>query len=367
MSKICVPKMIKNLNMKVYHFLMRLRETRNVLWHESCKCVCRLNPSVCNSKQIWNSDTGRCDCNEDFAGIISCDKGYTWNPSTCECQCDMWCKSGQYLDHKNCVCKNKLIGRVIEECTSVINETMINNKDSCNNTLQNVFIGLSSVAILIIIICLCVIIFKYIKSKNYLKHTLIIKHIKNGYKSLEIKTKVNYNWYDIAYIIDFDEDSLEIIKRESKIGFNIYYIGYIFKSDYDYGYSTIRPLYFVISHLIGYIEEIEESSDKYLVVLISLRNNNITSALDKIWESIENKLEDKINPNIKNYDKFRFNSDIDLPLNTALEFRSLLINVSCVIEKDNEYYPEIYLDDCLYVKDNKCYIKSLFSKIYNIK
>ena len=95
MSKICVPKIIKNVNMKVYNFLMRLNETRNVLWHESCKCVCRLNSSVCNSKQIWNSDTYRCDCNEDFAGIISCDKGYTWNPSTCECQCDVWCNPGQ--------------------------------------------------------------------------------------------------------------------------------------------------------------------------------------------------------------------------------------------------------------------------------
>ena len=30
-----------------------------------------VNASVCNSKQIWNSDTCRCDCNEDFAGIIS--------------------------------------------------------------------------------------------------------------------------------------------------------------------------------------------------------------------------------------------------------------------------------------------------------
>ena len=47
------------------------------------------------------------------------------------------------LDHKNCVCKNKLVGRLIEECTSAINETMINNKDSGNNnTLWNVFIGL---------------------------------------------------------------------------------------------------------------------------------------------------------------------------------------------------------------------------------
>ena len=133
MSKICIPKIIKNVNMQVYIFLMRLNETRNVLWHESCKCVCKLSSSVCNNKQIWNGDTCRCDCNEDFAGKISCAKGYMWNPSTCECQCDKWCKQGQYLDHKNCVCKNKLIGRVIEECTSVINETMTNNKDNITN------------------------------------------------------------------------------------------------------------------------------------------------------------------------------------------------------------------------------------------
>ena len=142
-SKICVPEIIKNVNMQVYNFLMRLNETRNVLWHESCKCVCKLNSSVCNNKQIWNDDTCRCDCNEDFAGIINCNKGYMWNPSTCECQCDTWCKQGQYLDHKNCVCKNKLIGRVIEECTGVINETVINNKDNAtnnNNTYLILFI-----------------------------------------------------------------------------------------------------------------------------------------------------------------------------------------------------------------------------------
>ena len=77
MAKMCVPIIIKRVNMKVYNFLMRLNETRNVLWHESCKCVCRLNSSVCNSKQIWNSDTCRCNYNEDFSGIISCGKGYT--------------------------------------------------------------------------------------------------------------------------------------------------------------------------------------------------------------------------------------------------------------------------------------------------
>ena len=49
----------------------------------------------------------------------------------------MWCKPSQYLDHKNCVCKNKLIGRIIEECTSVTNETMINNKDNITNNNNN--------------------------------------------------------------------------------------------------------------------------------------------------------------------------------------------------------------------------------------
>ena len=57
-------------------------------------------------------------------------------------------------------------------------------------------------------------------------------------KSLEIKTKTNYNWSDIVCINDFDVNSLEIIKRESRIGANIYHIGYVLNLDYDY--STIN-------------------------------------------------------------------------------------------------------------------------------
>ena len=140
-------------------------------------------------------------------------------------------------------------------------------------------------------------------------------------------------------------NSLEIIKRDSRIGTNIYYIGYVLNPNYDY--NTINPLYFLINRLIGYREEIEGSSDKYLVVATSIRNKDIISVLDMVWGSIENIINPNpnINPNIieiKDYDKFRFNSDIDLPLYMLLEFLSLVINVSCVIEKDNECYPEIY-------------------------
>ena len=168
MAKLCIPNVIKRVNMQVYNFLMMLNETRNVLWHESCKCICKLNSSVCNNKQIWNGDTCRCDCNEDFAGIINCTKGYTWNPSTCECQCDKWCKPGQYLDHKNCICKNKLVGRLIEECTSVINETMMNNNNYDYNTIIYVSIGF----FLLAIICFCVFAyFKWFKNK-YTNNTI---------------------------------------------------------------------------------------------------------------------------------------------------------------------------------------------------
>ena len=158
-------------------------------------------------------------------------------------------------------------------------------------------------------------------------------------KSLEIKNKTNYDWDDIIFSNDFDANSLEIIKRESRIGANIYYIRYVLDPDYDY--NTTKPFYFVINRLIGYIEEIEGSSDKCLVVFDSSRNKNIKSSLDNIWSSIE-----------INYNKFRFNSDTDLPLNTIIEFRSILINVSCVIKEDNECYPETYLEECLYVKGN---------------
>ena len=251
---------------------MRLNETRNVLWHESCKCVCKLNSSVCNNKQIWNSDTCRCDCNEDLAGIISCDKGYTWNPSTSECQCDMWCKAGQYLDPKNCICKNKLIGRVTEECTSIINETMRNNKVNIdnNNTITYVFIGLFSV---LLFVDFYLLISSGLKLRNYSKiDILIIKNYEINYKMciepLQIKNKYYYLWDDIIYIYDFDIGLVKIFKRESKIGINSYYNGY--KPDCD---DVITPLYLFINRLFGFIQQIEGSSDRYLVVSI---NNEIT-------------------------------------------------------------------------------------------
>ena len=167
-----------------------------------------------------------------------------------------------------------------------------------------------------------------------------------GIYSLEIKDKTKYDLDNIGYIDDFDVNSLRITKKESRIDANIYYTRCALNLDDD----IITPLHFLIDRLIGFIEEKDGSNDKYLVVVSSLCNKKIINAVDKVWPSIKDKI--NLGIKIKDYDKFRFNSDLDLPVNTIIEFRSLLINVSCVIEKDNEYYPEIYLDDCSYVKNS---------------
>ena len=51
--KLCVPDVAKNLSVKVFHLMSRTNETRYIEWHETCKCKCRLDASVCNNRQSW--------------------------------------------------------------------------------------------------------------------------------------------------------------------------------------------------------------------------------------------------------------------------------------------------------------------------
>ena len=49
-ARICVPDVVENLNVKVFNLMSRTNETRHIRWHESCKCICRLDPIICNKK-----------------------------------------------------------------------------------------------------------------------------------------------------------------------------------------------------------------------------------------------------------------------------------------------------------------------------
>ena len=95
----CVADITKNMNVKVFNLLSKINETRHIIWHETCKCICRLTASVCNSKQKLNE--GKCECKELVdIGICECDK--------------------KYLDSKSCVCRNSLADQLVEGCTKVV-------------------------------------------------------------------------------------------------------------------------------------------------------------------------------------------------------------------------------------------------------
>ena len=112
-AKMCVPDVGKSLNVKVFNLMSRTNETRHIKRHETCNCKCRLDASVCNNKQCWNDDKCQCECKELIDKGV-CDKGYIWNPSDCECECHKSCDVGQYLDYKNCKCRDKLVEKFTE-------------------------------------------------------------------------------------------------------------------------------------------------------------------------------------------------------------------------------------------------------------
>ena len=91
-------------------------KTSGIKWHESCKCICRLDGIICNIKQRWNKDKCRCECKELIDKGV-CDKGFILNPSNCECECNKSYNISEYFDYSNCKCRKKLFDKLIEECT----------------------------------------------------------------------------------------------------------------------------------------------------------------------------------------------------------------------------------------------------------
>ena len=55
-AKLFLSGVVKNINIRVFNLISRTNETRHVKWHENCRCKCRLDASVCNSKERWNKD-----------------------------------------------------------------------------------------------------------------------------------------------------------------------------------------------------------------------------------------------------------------------------------------------------------------------
>ena len=46
--------------------------------------------------------------------------------------------------------------------------------------------------------------------------------------------------------------------------------------------------------------------------------------------------------------KTKFNSDDKLPLNKTIEIPSMVVVVKAISNEDNKFYPQFFLDECLY-------------------
>ena len=74
-AKLCVPDVVKNLDVLAFNLMSRTNETIHIEQYETCKCKCRLDASVCNNEQRWNDDKCRCECKE-LIDKGTCDKGF---------------------------------------------------------------------------------------------------------------------------------------------------------------------------------------------------------------------------------------------------------------------------------------------------
>ena len=138
-------------------------------------------------------------------------------------------------------------------------------------------------------------------------------------KSLKIKNQSYYYWNDMILIDDFDKKFFKIVKRESRIGVDIYYIGYVVNK-LEYDTNSVKPLYLSVKSLLGSVEKIDGSSERYLVIEKS--NIEVINVFNTLLEYIEDKI---ILDKIDGFNKIRFSSDIDLPLGTLIQFKILTI------------------------------------------
>ena len=123
-AKMCVPDVVKNLNVKEFNLMSRTNETSLIEWHETFKCECKFGANVCNNKQRCNKNKCRCEWKELIDKGV-CDKGFSWNPSNCGCERDKACDVGEYLDYENYKCRKKLVAPLVDECAETVEEVKL--------------------------------------------------------------------------------------------------------------------------------------------------------------------------------------------------------------------------------------------------
>ena len=183
-------------------------------------------------------------------------------------------------------------------------------------------------------------------------------------KSLKIKNESMFYPNDMIQLNNFNSQLLKINKRENRENNNIYNISYkINKPEHDI--NSINHLYLVVDHLCGTIEKINGWKDRYLVInedSLMGKNNFIGEkniSFFYLRDSIINKIKylrgndimfDDNEVIIKDWNRIRFSSDLFIPNDVSINFYSLVIVINYVIEKNDEFIPEIYINEGYFTK-----------------
>ena len=127
---------------------------------------------------------------------------------------------------------------------------------------------------------------------------------------------------------------------------------FIIKKIDDYeNTNSANTLYLFICKADEHIEE--NNGNKYLVFISTDGNENMLANFTNLWDEmkhfIETKIEGKIGECEKDFMKIKFNSDDNnIPLNEILKLHILIVIVRYVFEEDGKYYPQLFLNECLY-------------------
>ena len=119
------------------------------------------------------------------------------------------------------------------------------------------------------------------------------------------------------------------IDKKSYKSISIYNIGYITikKIDDCENIYSVNPLYLLVNHANGYIEE--KGVNKYLIFDSTDENKELLKKYNDVWNGIKNEFKTinggKENNYEKNYMKIKFNADDDLPLKKPLTFHNMII------------------------------------------
>ena len=122
------------------------------------------------------------------------------------------------------------------------------------------------------------------------------------------------------------EPNLLKIDRKSYKNIGIYNIGYITikKIDDCKNIYSVNPLYLIIAHASGYIEE--KNENKYLIFDSTDENKELLKKYLDVWSGIKTKIEVVCSGEC-DYEndlmKIKFNSEDDPSLNKRLKFHSM--------------------------------------------